>query len=693
MDNCNDGIKSKKTELLAPAGSFEALRAAVLNGADAVYIGSTRFSARAGAANFSDEELPRAADFCHLRGAKVYLAVNTVYLEREFDGLCDLIRLAAKSGVDGCIVQDLGAVRLIREIAPAMRVHASTQMTVHSIEGVRALEKEGVKRVVLSRELSKSEIEYICKNTKTEIEVFVHGALCICYSGKCLLSSAIGGRSGNRGKCAQPCRLKYSMDGKSGYLLSPRDLCLAGETEILKNIGVSSLKIEGRMKSPEYVAVVVGTYRKILDCGKATEEDLSKLRAIFCRGDEFSDDYFKGKDERHLINSSSSNDGISSKADAALIKSASKTFAEGAEIRRIPLDFDLFGEGDKAVLEASGAGQTVRETAGFEDAPPLSSERAKEQLKKLGATPYKAGAVSAENGLMIKISSLNGMRRSATDKISNLICGGFKKDVTDFRYKRKASKGSKNTLRVSSVCTAQQAFALAGKCGALCIPSGYADAAAELSNKTDVYLSLPTIIESEFLNDIRQILKEAEKTRIRGIVCESIDAVSLASEFSLPVIGGYGLNLTNGLAADMLLDMGVSAAAASAELSLSDIKSLTHQTELPVGYVAYGRLRLMQTKHCFMKPAHCGDCKAELCDRTGAVFPVRRAAPGHGNIIYNSRPIYLADKRGTDLGAAFEALCFTTETPDECVKIMEMYKNGAAPSFEFTRGGQSGKNW
>ncbi|MBO4896939.1 MAG: U32 family peptidase [Clostridia bacterium] len=693
MDNFSYGIKSKKTELLAPAGSFEALRAAVLNGADAVYFGASRFSARAGAANFTDEELPRAADFCHLRGAKAYLAVNTVYLEREFDDLCGLIRLAAKSGIDGCIVQDLGAAKLIRETAPSMPVHASTQMTVHSIHGVRALHKEGIKRVVLSRELKKSEIEYICKNTDAETEIFVHGALCICYSGKCLLSSAIGGRSGNRGKCAQPCRLKYTMDGKSGYLLSPKDLCLAGEIETLKNIGVSSLKIEGRMKSPEYVAVVVGTYRKIIDSGKVTKEDIERLRAIFCRGDEFSDDYFKEKDEKHLINCSSSNDDISLKADASLIKTAAKTFAEGAEIRRIQLDFDLSREDGKAVLTVTGAGQTAKEIAEFEDAPPLSSERAKAQLSKLGSTPFLAGTVNAADGLAIRVSTLNGLRRAAIEKISELICESFRHNITDFKYKRRETIGKEKTLLAVSVCTAEQAKAATDKCDALCIPAKHFDLAAELAEEKDVYLAIPVIIEKEFSDEIRNILGKAVKSKIRGAVCGSIDAMALASEFDIPLIGGYGLNITNGLAADLFNKMGLSAAVASAELSLSDIKSLAHQTDLPIGFVSYGRLRLMQTKHCFMKPSHCGECKAELCDRTGTVFPVRRAYPGHGNIIYNSRPIYLADKQKDDLGAAFEVMSFTTETPRECEKIIEMYKKCEAPPFEFTRGGQSSRNW
>ena len=693
MDNFSCVNKTSIPELLAPAGSFAALRAAVLNGADAVYFGGSRFSARSSAVNFSDDEIEKAADFCHLRGAKAYLTVNTVYLEREFKELCRFVRVAAESGIDGCIVQDLGALRLIRSVAPDMPVHASTQMTVHSAEGVRLLQKEGIKRVVLSRELSKSEIEHICKNTDAEIEVFVHGALCICYSGKCLLSSAIGGRSGNRGKCAQPCRLKYTMDGKCGYLLSPRDLCLAEEIGTLKEIGVSSLKIEGRMKSPEYVAAVVGVYRKILDSGKTTKDDIEKLKAVFCRGDSFSNDYFKGKDEKNLINFSKSNDDINLKADAAQLKAAAKTFAEGSELRRISLDLELLKEDGKAVLWVSGAGFKVQETLEIEDAPPLRTDRAAAQLAKLGATPFKKGKIIAQDGVNIKISSLNGMRRNAIEKISGLICKSHLKSVTDYEYIPKAKEKKTETVLVSSVCGPRQADAVAGKCAAVCIPAEYIKKAVELSEKTDVYLSLPTILCKDTAKNLRCILKEAEGTKICGVVCRSLDAVSLALEFKLPVIGGYGLNITNGLAAGMLSEMGAAAATASAELSLSDIKSLVRQTDTPIGFVAYGRVALMQTKHCFMKNSHCGKCEAEITDRTGAVFPVRRAFPGHGNIIYNSRPIYLADKPIMNMGAVFAALCFTTETPRGCAEIIEMYKNAEVPSFEFTRGGQSSKNW
>ncbi len=345
------------------------------------------------------------------------------------------------------------------------------------------------------------------------------------------------------------------------------------------------------------------------------------------------------------------------------------------------------------MLIVSGAGQTVKDMVSLEDAPPLPKERAKAQISKLGATPFKAGEIYADDGLNIRISSLNAMRRAAIEKISGLICESFKKDVTDFVYKRKDVKKEGKTLLISSVSTDEQAKAVSGKCDALCIPLEYINTALELADKTDVYLSLPTIIEKNCSKELRNILRKAETGKIRGIVCRSLDAISLASEFALPIIGGYSLNLTNGLAADVLSKMGVSAAVASAELSLGDIKSLAHQTDMPIGFVLYGRLRLMQTKHCFMKHAHCENCEAEITDRTGAVFPIRRAYPGHGNIIYNSRPIYLADKPIWSLGAAFAALCFTTETPQECENIIDMYKMGESPSFEFTRGGQSGKNW
>ena len=286
-------------ELLAPAGSFESLKAAVLSGTDAVYLGGSLFNARASATNFNDEELEKAVDFCHLHKVKVYVTVNILISDKEFCDLDKFIRTINRIGVDAVIVQDIGVAMYIKSIAPDLNLHASTQMTVYDLEGAKFLKSLGFTRVVLARELSAKKIKHISEKSGVETEIFVHGAMCFCYSGQCLMSGIIGGRSGNRGKCAQPCRLEYTINNKKGFLMSLKDMCLINHLKKIEQCGVTSLKIEGRMKGPEYVGTVISTYRKYLDNDiPVSRDDYKNLETIFFRGG-FSDGYFKaqkGKD-------------------------------------------------------------------------------------------------------------------------------------------------------------------------------------------------------------------------------------------------------------------------------------------------------------------------------------------------------------------------------------------------------------
>ena len=286
-------------EILSPAGSYEAAVAAVQNGADAIYLGYGKFNARRNAANFDDNGLRTTVDYCHLRGVKVYLTLNTLLSDQELPQAAKLVGLCNEIGVDALIVQDLGAAEMIRQVAPELPIHGSTQMTVHNLDGVMACAAMGMERVVLSRELSRQQIRYICRHSPIEIEVFVHGALCMCYSGQCFLSSVIGGRSGNRGMCAQPCRMKYGWDGSAdGYPLSLKDMALVEYLKELQDMGVASAKIEGRMKRPEYVAIVTKIYSDVLRQGRApTREELEDLRAAFSR-QGFTDGYYQGKTGR-----------------------------------------------------------------------------------------------------------------------------------------------------------------------------------------------------------------------------------------------------------------------------------------------------------------------------------------------------------------------------------------------------------
>ena len=375
-------------ELLAPAGSMEALRAAVCNGADAVYLGAGTFNARMNARNFSAADLQEAIVYCHVRGVKVHLTLNTLVLDREMQRAADLIRMAAAFGVDAFIVQDLGVVSLCKEIAPDVPVHASTQMSIHSLEGVLEAAALGCSRVVLSRELPASEIAYICKKSPVEIEVFVHGALCMCYSGQCYLSSVIGRRSGNRGQCAQPCRLPYGYGRfeSTRYPLSLKDNCLVGELDELRRMGVASLKIEGRMKRPEYVAIVTRAYRTVLNGGQLTQGDLQELESAFSR-QGFTDGYFQGRTGADMFGRRQEGEDTSS-----LFASARATYEQG-EAQRIGVKFyAILQSGRPAQIAVEDPDGNVCKTTGPVPEPAvyrsLTQQDLEQQLKKTGGTPY-----------------------------------------------------------------------------------------------------------------------------------------------------------------------------------------------------------------------------------------------------------------------------------------------------------------
>ena len=382
-------------ELLAPAGSMEAVAAAVQNGTDAVYLGYGDFNARRNAKNFSEEEFAAAVSYCHLRGAKVYLTLNTLLTDRELPKAAEVAAQASAIGADAVLIQDLGVLRMLRQVAPDLPVHASTQMTLHNLDGVKMAADLGLTRAVLSRELSRDQIEYICQRAPIEIEVFAHGALCMCYSGQCFLSSVIGGRSGNRGLCAQPCRLKYGwMDKADAYPLSLKDLSLAGHLRELRRMGVACVKLEGRMKRPEYVAVVTGIYaRAIKEDREPTEEELEQLRAAFSR-QGFTQGYYLDQQGPDMF-------GVreETREPKELFAAARNTYQSG-EAQRVPVTFyAMLRPGEPArvgVEDPDGRVATVEgpvpEAARTR---PLTAEAVTTQLSRTGGTPYRCGQVRA----------------------------------------------------------------------------------------------------------------------------------------------------------------------------------------------------------------------------------------------------------------------------------------------------------
>ena len=409
-------------ELLSPAGSWDALIAAVQSGADAVYMGFGSFNARRNAQNFTDEEFARAVAYCHLRGVKVYLTLNTLLTDRELPAAADALRRASDMGVDAVLVQDWGVLTLARENAPDLPIHASTQMSLFTRGGAKLAEKLGVERVVLARELSRRDIAAICGGCDAEVEVFVHGALCMCYSGQCAMSALIGQRSGNRGTCAQPCRLPYGVNGPCAgdHPLSLKDANLSAHLRELAELGVACLKIEGRMKRPEYVAVVTAIYRRLLDEMRApTAQEARELEAAFSRSG-FTDGYYLGEKGPHMLGMRPEN----ARWPEDLFARARQAYENG-EHRAVPVTMTCtVRAGEPAVLTAEARSVRVTvsgpvpETARTRE---ITADELRERLSKTGGTAFAPASVSAEvdAGLALSAGAVNGLRRQTLDELAH----------------------------------------------------------------------------------------------------------------------------------------------------------------------------------------------------------------------------------------------------------------------------------
>lgn len=657
-----------------------ALYAAVQNGADEVYIGASSFSARGNAVNFSDEELYDAVAYAKHRGTRVFLALNTLIYQNEFDKAKSLVKTACDAGIDALIVQDTGIASMVHKMAPEMPLHASTQMTIHSTDGALFAKQMGFERVVLSRELPADRIREICAKTDIETEVFVHGAICMSYSGKCLMSSMIGGRSGNRGLCAQPCRQLYECGGKKGYFLSPRDMCLVKDIADLESMGVASVKIEGRMKSPEYVATVTRIYRKAIDKKDVSAEDIKELTEIFCRGDKFTRGFYGGEFGSKMIIPDCSNDETGRNVSPALLKKAKESFAKDTRKSGIDIEFD----GQKLTLTQKDKSVTLYGQP--EDVTALSNDRVEEQLKKLGSTPFYAENISVSGECKIRISALNGMRREAAEKLADSL---ILRKKADAEYNQNIKGNSqKNSFELCGVVTnLSQAKAIADEgIKQIYINLGALHECVQLPD-ADVFAYLPAIITDDERPHVLDEARRAADMGIKGFVCDSIEAVCLAKEFNLPVIGGAGLNITNKPALDFYASQGLYGATLSPELSAKKLSDLANAAILPVEVMVYGRYQLMITQNCIVKNSvgKC-TCKTVLKDKTGAQFPVMKKGEGCRNVIYNSRPLFLADKPDLMVGAWRGQMHFTTEAPEECARIVGLYKTGGQANGDYTRG-------
>ena len=666
-------------ELLAPAGSMEALRAAVQNGANAVYLGCGTFNARQGAKNFTPQALVEAVKYCHIRGVAVHLTLNTLISDREVEECSELIRHAATSGVDAFIVQDLGIVQMCRRIAPSVPVHGSTQMTVHSLSGVMLCAAFGMTRVVLSRELDREEIRYICKHSPIEIEVFGHGALCMSYSGQCYLSSVIGGRSGNRGRCAQPCRQCYGYSRRENrYPLSLKDNCLVAYVKELEEMGVASLKLEGRMKRPEYVAAVTGVYRRALDGQAVTDEMMSTLLTAFNR-QGFTDGYYTSHTGKTMF-------GIREEKgeDTAFLRRMRQTY-ETAENQLVEIKLHAVIDHDGSSLTATdpqGRSCTVRGPVPELARTQLLTEAdLAVRLSKTGGTPYRAGVVTADitPGLNLSAAAINAMRRDVLNQLTAL--RGRREDVMTLRMRKLPQfPGNKQHPDFTVQVTAKAQITpglLRLNPAVLYVPLHILveDPAftKQLLRRFHVAATLPRIVHDREMDALREDLRQVKKMGVQEALVGNLGLLLPVREAGMAIRGDFGLNIYNSIAMHTLKEMEVQSIALSFEMTMPQIRDLSKA--VPAELLVYGRMPLMVTENCLFK-GKTGECAChlgptKLVDKTGAEFPVIRDGNHCRSILLNGKKLSWLDRQNdlVKLGLWGMRLYFTTENAKEVDRV------------------------
>ena len=682
-----------KIEILAPVGNEEMLRAAVFSGADAVYLGFSGFNARTSANNFNADTLKDAVAFCHARGVAVHVALNTTVYGGELPALEQAIRAVAASGADAVICQDLAVATLIGKIAPQLPRHGSTQMSVHSLQGALELKELGFTRVVLARELSMPEVEHITKHCGIETEGFVHGALCMCVSGQCYMSAFLGGRSGNRGSCAGPCRLPFEAnalpEGKPGRLhhLSLKDNSVIDKLDKLQTLGVASAKIEGRLRTPEYVAAAVSACLAGRE-GRAYDRDL--LKNAFSRSG-FTSGYLDGKIDGTMF-------GVRSEADAEQTKKTLPMLRElyRRERSRVPVKMKLEIEegGEKlTVTDADGSKAFAYGDAEPQPARTDPTESLHRSLAKTGGTPFAVEdqdiTVEMDGGpWFIPGGAVNELRREALDALLK------KREVlrpwptTDEHVPALPLRTlpSRRTLRARFENWEQVPERALDGIEYLILPIAQADRVPrEWRAKT--LLELPRVMFGKLEEDTARRIAATQDTGFAGYEVSNIAHLRLCR--GLPMSGSFGLNITNQLAAQFYADNGLGSMLILPEVKDSDISTIapTHNGRpVPTGVLVYGHMPLMITRACPLQNIHdCAHCDKTgvLTDRKAKKFPVRC---GLGvRTIYNPVPIYMGDKPGAltvDYGVAY----FTLESREEAAKILEMIRTHAPFEGDFTRG-------
>ncbi|WP_027340400.1 DUF3656 domain-containing U32 family peptidase [Halonatronum saccharophilum] len=785
-----------KVELLSPVGSRESLYAAVQQGCDAVYFGGKDFNARRRADNFSLEELKEVFEYLHIRGVKAYITVNTLYKDSEIREVLSFVEQVYRYGVDGVIVQDLGLAQLIRRSFPDLDLHGSTQMTVHNLEGANYLESLGFSRVVLARELSLEEVRKIKEGTDLEIEAFVHGALCISYSGQCLMSSLIGGRSGNRGLCAQPCRLPYSLvdldsneligeEFDKKYLLSPKDINTLEIIPGLIEAGVSSLKIEGRMKRPEYTALVTQKYRKYLDSYlssgkegyKVELEDQEAVTQVFNR-EGFIPGYYLGKEGLDLISYDrpknwgvkvgevinydrrnnlakvrldkklEEGDGVEVWTDGSrnpglflsdfeykgnnviqfeikgkikkgnplyrtsqqsLLKSVEESYGGKDVLKQIRIYGDLKAKvGEPMTLklwDKDGHFTSVEGEFILEEAKnrPIGSEDLKEQISKLGNTPYNLVElnIDMDNNLFVPISKINGLRRRA---VENLDIKRSKQFMDNYRNNQveegELELESRSYQKDNKISVYIKDIKLVDSILSVGVDRIYLDLekvkrldldnlAKRFKKKgTQLMIKLPQIARQAEMDEVRENLKRLEKSQIDGYLVGQLGQAYLLRDSNKILIGDYPLNTFNSYSVKHWLEEGYRSITLSPELNLEEIREINSNNPIQKELIVYGHLPMMISEYCPIGGVKRGfdlskECKSEcrkanygLLDRKGMIAPVIGDPKSCSSIIYNSQPIYLMKylQEIGKSGSSSYRLDFIFEGERDVVEIIKGYK-------------------
>ena len=662
-------------EILAPVGSSESLKAAVLSGADAVYLGIGKFNARRNAKG-PDETLEDIISYCHSRGVKVHITLNTLIKDSEIADVKEEINKAYMAGADAFIIQDLAVAKLVKEMCPDVEMHASTQMTVGTIQGLNLLKELGFSRAVLPRELSFDEIKRLCEQSPIDLEIFIHGALCMCVSGQCLLSAILGSRSGNRGLCAQPCRLPFSAPGGTGHDLSLKDLSLIEHIPELLSLGIKSLKIEGRMKRPEYVAAAVTACKESAHFAYSQylKDDLQSLfsRSGFTKG------YYESKLGKNMFGYREKENVLSASKDL-LSKYAS---VYNKETARYPVKFSFNGKiGDKATLTAICMQYSAEVQSDYVcEVPlnhPISKERITDSLSKCGGTQFFADSIITDNDIdyTLPLSAINNMRRQALKNIEKQMIA-FHREVKDCNIDlemptKKAFKifcSFDNPSQIPDEIQADLIFLPINADEAIIAKNGYgAELPHGMFENSDAVESLLSKSSAEY------------------VLCHTLDALAIAKKYNKKAVLSPSFNILNSVSAYEAKKLGANAFTISNESLLTDGNLIS--APISKGITAYGRIALMLTKNCPIKNAKtCAQCKRSsyITDRMEIQFPVL-CNMGYSEIL-NSRPIYMADRLNEIETFDFILMRFTTESKEEVQKVLDDYINKRPSKSEFTRG-------